>query len=354
MQKICVITCYKDPDYIRAITLRAALSADKGNQVVVIKNSHKNILRYPEVVLRLVFSRLRYRHDVYVLTFRGYELLPFFLLATVGKKRVFDEFINLIEWVVYEHKKISQSSVAAKMLYHIYRFMLSRNNMVLADTQAHARYSAKLMNLPLVRFRAIPVSTDEAVFRPQKKARKAKGFRVFYYGNMLPLHGLSYVIEAALLLKHTQDITFLLVGGKEDVSKQVERARKKGARIDYKAWVPYAELPQTAAASSLCLAGPFGDTLQSSMVVTGKTYQFLSLGAPTLIGRTKEIPELVDEVNCLVVPQGDAVALAQKISWAHTHTSKLRSIGRGGRMVYQQHYSNAVIAKIMSSILSTS
>lgn len=351
MTKICVITCYKDPDYIRAITLRAAFSKDANNTVTVVKNAHRGVLRYPEVVLKLVLSRLKYNHDVYVLTFRGYELLPFFLLVTVGKKRIFDEFINLIEWAVYEHKKVNPSSIAAKVLYAGYRLLLGRNDMILADTDAHAAYSAKLMKLPLSMFMSVPVSADELIFQPQKHVKKSAGFQVFYYGNMLPLHGLSDVIDAALRLKDDPGISFLLVGGKQSVVEQVEHAKVQGARIEYRAWVPYASLPKLAAASSLCLAGPFGGTLQASMVVTGKTYQFLSLGLPTLIGQTREAPELVDEVNCLVVPQGDAAALAAKIAWAHTHKDKLPAIGRAGRETYLHYYSNEVIGSKLHGLL---
>ena len=46
MKKVCVITCYKQPDYVRAVTLRAAVVANPGAKLLVVKNSHKGALRY--------------------------------------------------------------------------------------------------------------------------------------------------------------------------------------------------------------------------------------------------------------------------------------------------------------------
>lgn len=350
MKKVCVVTCYKDPDYVRARSLRAALREDPDNRVIIVKNSQRGVLRYPEIMVKLLAARFRYRPDVYVLTFRGYELLPFFNLLTIGKKRVFDEFINLVEWAVYEHKKIKAGTLPARMLYKLYRGWLKRSNVILADTQAHADYSAKLMKIPIAKFRSVPVSTDEEVFKPQKDVAKQDGFQVFYYGNMLPLHGLQYVIEAATSLRD-QDVHFLLVGGGEKVVAEIEKAKEQGAHITHKKWVPFEQLPVVAGQSALCLGGPFGGTLQSRMVTTGKTYQFLAVGAPTLVGATEEKVALVDGKSCLMVPQADAQALADKILWAKNHQKQLQKIGAEGRKVYETYYSNKVVADIMRDVI---
>jgi glycosyltransferase involved in cell wall biosynthesis len=352
MTKICVVTCYKDPDYVRARTLRAALKANPEYDVIIVKNSHKGVSRYFEVIRKLLAVRFRQNPDVYVLTFRGYELLPIFNLVTIGKKRIFDEFINLVEWAVYEHKKIKAGSLGARVLYRIYRGWLKRSNIILTDTVAHAKYSAKLMKLPEQKFTAVPVSTDETVFKPQKNVPKKKNFQVFYYGNMLPLHGLQYVIDAAVLLRNNADINFFLVGGDEKVVAQIEAAKAKGARIIHKKWLPFDQLPIAAAESAVCLGGPFGGTLQSNMVTTGKTYQFLALGMPTIIGKTNEKIPMTDLQSCLMVPQANAKALADKIIWAQKHVKDLPKIGQEGRKVYEQYYSNRVIADTMRTIIN--
>jgi len=351
VSNICIITCYKDPDYVRARTLRAALRADADLEVIIIKNRHKNALRYPEVIAKILKVRLTKNPDTYLLTFRGYELLPFFYFLTLGKKRIFDEFINLIEWTVYEHNKIKDKTLAAKLLWAVYRFFLKRSTLILTDTQIHADYSAKLMKLPIEKFRAIPVSTDEKVFRPLDLRPNPDRFRAFYYGNMLPLHGLQYVIAAAIALKANQHISFLFIGGGNETEAMITKAQTEGANIEYKRWVPFDDLPRLAAESNLCLGGPFGNTLQARMVITGKTYQFLAMGVPTLVGEVDETTPFEDGRNCLIVRQADTAAIAAKIEWAYKHNTELAEIGENGRKTYVTHYSSKVVNQKIATLL---
>src|SRR5680860_564646 len=123
-KKICIITCYKQPDYIRAKTLRSALRRMPDIELIVLKNSHKGILRYIEVLIKIIVIRKKHNPDIYILTFRGYEMLPITRIITLGKKFVFDEFINLVEWTVYEQKKIKPSGIISKLLKASYRFWL--------------------------------------------------------------------------------------------------------------------------------------------------------------------------------------------------------------------------------------
>ncbi|CAN5425041.1 hypothetical protein BH09PAT4_BH09PAT4_03050 [soil metagenome] len=352
-KKICIITCYKDPDYVRARTLRAALQADSRLEVIVIKNRHKSALRYPEVITKILKVRLTKNPDTYLLTFRGYELLPFFYFLTLGKKRIFDEFINLIEWTVYEHKKVKEKTLAARLLWVVYRFFLKRNKLILADTQVHAEYSANLMKLPIAKFRAVPVGTDEGVFMPLDLHPDPKEFRVFYYGNMLPLHGLQYVIDAAVALKTNPRISFLFIGGGNEAEGMIMDAQSKGANIEYKKWVPFADLPRFAAESNVCLGGPFGNTLQARMVITGKTYQFLAMGVPTLVGEVDEKTPFEDGGNCLLVDQANPAAIAAKVEWAYNHKKELAEIGKNGRKAYNAYYSSKVLNQELAEILKS-
>ncbi len=352
MTKICIVTCYKQPDYVRARTLRAALRADPANQVIVIKNHHSNALRYPEVIGKLIAARLRHNPDIYFLTFRGYEMLPFFNPITVGKKRVFDELINLVEWVVYEHKRLKAGSLGARLLTMCYRMLVSPYNVILADTASHMQYSAQLLHMPLSKYKVIPVGADETEFNPQH-GKKTDTFQVLYYGNMLPLHGLQYVLDAAVKLRDKPEISFRLIGGKPAVEAAVAQAQAEGAHIMYDRWVPFERLPKIMAESAMNLGGPFGGTLQGSMVITGKTYPSLAMGIPTLIGETKNTEYFKDRDNCLIVPQADAAALSAKIAWAYEHQDQLRRIGERGRKLYETYYSSRVLANAMKEVVDS-
>ncbi len=353
MKRVAIVTCYRDPDYIRARTLRQAIRDLPDYELVTVKNTKKNLLRYLEVPLRLLWVRLRLRPDVYILTFRGYEMLLPTRLITLGKPLIYDEFINLVEWVVFEHKKIPARSPLSWIVYHFYKVLLQLPERIITDTQSHADYSAKLMKISRKKFHPIIVGTDETTFKPKDDKVSSDMFTVFYYGSMLPLHGVPTVIEAMAQLMDVPKIKLTLIGGKDDVARKVTQAQQRGANIEYHSWVDFNDLPKYMTAADICLGGPFGDTLQAQFVVTGKTYQFLSMGRPTIIGSNKESSLFKDKKDSLIVPQGSATDLANTIRWAYKHRSELPSIGKAGEELYHRKLSSVVVARQVELLLSS-
>ena len=353
MKQVCLVTCYNQPDYIRARTLRMAFGDVKNVKLIVVKNKHTGLLRYIEVLWQLIIVRITKQPDLYFLTFRGYEMLPFVRLITFGKPLIFDEFINLVEWVVYEHHKFKASSLTTKALTGFYRFWLKSANLIVTDTQSHAEYSAKLMNTPLDKYVPLIVSTDEVTFGHigQQSKSKAGLFKVFYYGNMLPLHGVDIAIEAMVLLKD-QGIELTLIGGKGKIDVAVEKARLAGAVIDYKTWVQFNDLPHYIEQADVCLGGPFGGTTQSQFVITGKTYQFLQMGRPVIVGANLESGIFTDKDNAIVVEQADAEALAGAILWSKQHPIQLDKIGESGKRLYQEKLSIKFLTKQLNLLLA--
>jgi len=357
--KIAVITCYHDPDYVRARTIRAALRKVPGVSVIEVKNSSKGALRYPQVFWRLWQTKRHQKPDAYVLTFRGQEILPFVQLIIGKKPLVFDEFIVPIAYASGEkHKKTLKIRVfyaLARFSEPLYRSWLRHCKVILADTQAHAELSARTSNMNLSQYVALPVGTDENVFKPStKKVTTPDKFRVFYYSTgMQPLHGIKYVLQAAELLKDNDSIEFLIVGGKKPLRDAVDAAAEHGAHVRYEAWIPFADLLSTMYESGLNMGGPFGGTNQAQHVITGKTYQMLAAAVPTLVGDSEATREFfLDKENALVVPQADPEAIKKAILWAQKHPLDLKQIALNGRKLYEKNFSTAALAKIWQSIVS--
>jgi glycosyltransferase involved in cell wall biosynthesis len=197
----------------------------------------------------------------------------------------------------------------------------------------------------LSRYLALPVSADEAIFRPSQDI-KGEPFKIFYYSsNMQPLHGVSTVLAAAIHLQN-DPVQFVLVGGKAPLRHAVEVAKKQGANIQYSSWMKISELARTMHESQLCLGGPFGGTRQALNVVTGKTYQSLACGVATVVGEGHATNDLfIDKVNCLKVPQKDVVALTEAVRWAVAAGSdELAKLGAQGRRLYDKEFSNQALA----------
>src|ERR1035438_565994 len=104
--KIAVVSCSPFIDYVRARTLRTGFVSCDDAEIIIVKNERANFLRYFEVFNKLLKVRFYEKPDVYVLTFRGYEMLAAVLLISGRKPVIFDEFINPIEWLIYEKHKL--------------------------------------------------------------------------------------------------------------------------------------------------------------------------------------------------------------------------------------------------------
>ncbi|MET0779882.1 MAG: glycosyltransferase [Candidatus Saccharimonadales bacterium] len=342
--KVAIVTCYDQNDYVRARGLRAAFAACDGVEVLVIKNKHRGLLRYIEVPLRILKARFTGGIDAYVITFRGYEMLLYMRLTFVRKPIIFDEMINFVEYYE-EHGKLKAGTTPDNLLRRFYRWQIRGCRYILADTQAHADFSAEVTGVPKDNFVSVPIAADETIFFPNAtKPDPSKPFTVFYYGNgMTPLHGLQYVLDAAVLLKDNPNIQFNLVGGHEKAERACAEAVAKGAHVTYEKWIPFEQIPDRARTAGLCLGGPFGKTLQSQFVVTGKATQFMAAGAPVLIGKNKVSGVFKDKENCLLVPPADTQAIVDAISWAVANPHRLPAIAKAGRALYEQHFSQRLV-----------
>jgi glycosyltransferase involved in cell wall biosynthesis len=355
--RLAVVTCYRHPDYIRAITLRQGV-ADSGavDEMVVVKNTRRGVLRYLDVAAQLVRLRVSGTPDAFLVTFRGYEILPLVLLLAGRRPVYYDEFINPVEWFVDEHHKFPPGSARARLLRTVFRSLMRRCAGVLSDTASHADFSAQRMGLPPERFSVVPVGSDEATFAPRPhgpgpvRAVDA-AFTVLYYGSMLPLHGVDTVIAAAVSLRSDARVRFLFVGGGADTARLVAEARSRGAAVDHRAWVDYAALPELFSEVDLLLGGPFGGTVQSQFVITGKTMQYLSSARPAVVGENEETGVFTDRVDALVVPQRDPEALADAVRWAADHPEELERIGRRGRELYDRRWSSVRVAEALRALL---
>jgi glycosyltransferase involved in cell wall biosynthesis len=169
---------------------------------------------------------------------------------------------------------------------------------------------------------------------------------------MTPLHGLSYLLDAAVRLKDRPDIIFNLVGGKEKGEAACKAAIEKGAHVQFDRWIEFEEIAKRAKAADLTLGGPFGKTLQSQFVITGKTYQFLAVGVPVLVGKNAVAGLFQDKQNCLLVEPADPQAIVDAILWASEHPRELQKIGTAGRELYEEHFSQTVVNTLVREIVA--
>ncbi len=170
------------------------------------------------------------------------------------------------------------------------------------------------------------VGAEDRVFRPGWQPHEA--FHVLFVGKLIPLHGLETILEAARL---APEIPFRIVG-----SGQLEALLlRAAANIEWVPWVEYERLPEEIQRAG-CALGIFGTCAKAERVIPNKAFQALACGTPLVTADTPAARELLEDgESALLVPAGDADALAAAVRRLAGDGELARRIGAGGLAAYR-------------------
>lgn len=353
--RVGYILSYYSPHYIRSTTLTDALRKMENVKLFEARNKSKGLLRYIETILKLVKMRAADNPDIYILGFRGHEIFPIVRLLTLRKRMIFDSMMSPYYSIKEEKKYGIIGSIISPFIYVAEALILRCSQLVITDTNSNRKLLLDTFKLTSESVKYIYVGCNEISrsFNKENYFRSKTGkFEVFFYSTFLPLHGVPHIVEAAHILRK-KPIQFTIIGGKsaslKKFYKSVEALELRN--IAHKSWVEFEELPRYISRSDLCLGGPFGNTGQAKRIITGKTYQFISMGKPTVVGRIDEDVGFRDKVNCLLVEQGDSKFLAEAIIWAYENRDKLKSIGFNARKLFLEKFSTDKLSEMLYDII---
>ncbi len=356
---LCYILSYRAPDYVRTRVLLRVLHSTDGYSVYEAINSSPGFIRYFQTLIKLVLIRILKNPDQYLLGFRGYELFPIVRILTLGKRLIFDHMMSPYDSLLNERKKINRGSILERFVYLYEKKILQYADIILTDTVGHKRFIEDLFKVDTNKVFAVPVGTDENMFTNALTEQTSieipakKPFQVFFYGTFLPLHGIEIILKAAHILKD-KPISFTIVGGK-GMDLSIYHAMMRDLKLDnvkHREWIDYSQIPQYISNADICLGGPFGNTGQAKRVITGKSFQFLAMGRPTVIGNISDDYGFKDKINCILVEQGDEKALAEGILWGFENNEALKKIGENGYSLFQERFSTKEIKQILIQALS--
>lgn len=270
---------------------------------------------YPRLIVGLLRAQ---RPDVVFVGYLGQLdvvlLRPFARLR--GVPVVWDQFLSLYNTVVEDRKRLSPRHPLARVLY-AWEWLACRSaDRVLMDTRAHAEYVRRLYGLEPDKVGSVWVGVESEAFPPPVAAPRATASRVtvLFYGQLIPLHGIGTIVEAAALLRD-EPIRFVVIGsGQEEpqLRRRLDEARLEG--LEWIPWVDYGELVQWIHEADVCL-GIFGATRKAALVIPNKVFQVLAARRPLITRDSPAIRELLgeDEPGVTLVPPADPGALAAAI-----------------------------------------
>jgi glycosyltransferase involved in cell wall biosynthesis len=256
---------------------------------------------------------------------------------------VFNPLVSLEDTMVGDRGLVKQQSLAAKGMRFVDRRAFRSADLVVADTAAHARYFVEQFGLPDERVAVCFAAAEDRLFRPGW--RPSEDFHCLFYGKLIPLHGLETILEAA---RQAPEIRFRIAG-----TGQLEGVLEGGLpeNVEWVGWVDHDRIPEELWSAG-CALGIFGTTEKAQRVIPNKAFEAIACGAPLITADTPAARELLEDGrDALLVPPGDAGALARAVRRLAADSVLRGTIAAQGRATYEAHGSEEVLGRRWRALL---
>jgi glycosyltransferase involved in cell wall biosynthesis len=248
--------------------------------------------------------------------------------------------VSLADSLVADRGRFRAGSLAAPAFERIDRHAFRAADVVVADTEAQAHFFAELAGLGDVP--VCFVGAEDRLFEPGWQMPDE--FVALFVGKLIPLQGVDTILAAAKL---APDIRFRIVG-----SGQLDGLlAEPPANVGHVPWIQYEQLPDEIRQAG-CSLGVFGATGKARRVIPNKAFQAIACGAPLVTADTPAARELLcNEASALLVPPGDAEALAGAIRRLAADSELTKRIAAGGRAAYERRASEEVLGERWREII---
>ncbi len=349
MKTVCFFGIH-DPSYARTRVLTAGFRAHDWRVIECRADPRRfpGISKYVELYRQ--YRRIRHESiDLVIIAFPGHTVVWLARLL-FGKNIIFDAFLSLYDSNVLDRKVHRPYSFGA-LLDWIWDWSSIRlAKRVLLDTDAHIEYFVRTFGIARERCIRVWVGTDTTVFYP--RLPETPGFAVSFHGTFIPLQGISYILDAAHILRD-EPIHFNLIGKGQEYRAMREKAEHLGlANVRFGDPVPYEELPTHISGAQICL-GIFGGTDKAMRVIPNKVYECMALGKPVITADTAAIHELevYGSLPLVLVPPADATALAEAIRGLHADPARQARLGESARAFSSAYLSPAyIVGEFLSNL----
>ena len=221
-------------------------------------------------------------------------------------------------------------------------------DVVIADTDAHARYYAERFGVAPGRIGVARLGAETEVFKPAPPPSGTP--RALFYGKLAPLHGLDTLLEAARV-PGAPPVRLVGDGQLGDwLAEELRRDRPPG--FEHVPWIEHERLGEELARAGICL-GVFGRSEKAARVVPNKVYHAMCVGRPVITADTPAAREVLEhEHTALLVPPGDAAALAAAMTRLAEDEALRVRLGEAARERFVAVASQRVVARDFLAALS--
>jgi len=237
------------------------------------------------------------------------------------------------------------------LLEGIESFMYRRASRIVSVTDSFTTH-IRQRDIPAGKISVIKNGADLARFvagprnnRFREEMGVGERFIASYVGTHGMAHGLVTVLESAELLRHRDDIIFLLVGdGAERESLLRERDQRGLANVLMLDQQPKERMPGIVAASDACLVHLKRNNLFKT-VIPSKIFEAMAMERPILLGVEGETQRIIEEGKCgLCFEPENPAQLAAAVIRLADEPALGAQLGLNGREFVQRSFNRETLA----------
>jgi len=341
----------RETEYARNQVLLAALQRIAEVDVVASEHKPRSLLTNSILLAaRAAPLLLRKQYDLVFVGFYGHLIMRL-IAPLVRCPLLFDAFISTYDTLCFDRRRYAPDSLVGRAAFALDRSATHQADRVLLDTESHIDYFVSTFGLPRASLCAVPVGCSDSIFRPTPLPEPGGTVEVLYYASFLPLHGIDVILEAAARLQD-EPIRLRLIGNGPNLTAMKALAANLALdNVRFDQPISQSELAAAIAASDLCLGGHFYAGGKAGRVVPGKIYQMLAVGRPVIAADAPGNRELLThDTTAFFVPPSDPEALAAAIRELAHDTARRQTLANGGRSLYHERCSEAVITRQIQKI----
>lgn len=321
---------------------------------MLIKIVSKNIHSFIRIIF-LRTSKLN-THTIYIPYPSTFLLLLFRIIPKKYRPTLIaDAYISIWD-SMYRDRKYNQSSknaIISKLIHFLEKVSLQTANTILVDTEANKVDLSSLFNLEESKISSLPLALDAQRFLniAQYQPSKGQSIRVLFVGTLIPLHGISTILDAIKILKDHDLLEFHLVGEGQQ-SHLVENfiSEIKPKNFYWKReWAHLNEIASEIEKADICL-GIFGGNMKSSRVLPFKIYMYLAAGR-AIISQEKLSTPLNTPTPPMKYTNYTPQELAQAILELANSPEERKQLSLAAKSYYNEYLNKHTILRFWENLL---
>lgn len=268
-----------------------------------------------------LINGVRYSDVVIVSEFQIKNIPAAWLACKVFRKPlIVDGFVGRYETYVGDWRHVGETSPKAMVYRVMDALAFHLSDLYLIDTEVRAqqiRSKFGVRDTHAARVLSLPVGAPSWAVPITRQVRNAGSpYRVLYYGNYVPLHGVEHVIDAVKRISPGLAVQLTMVGNgdRRPIAEQRVSDLELGDIVKFVDSVPESQLHSLIEAHDLVL-GIFGSSAKASSVIANKVWQGLACGRPVLTRSSDALREISEIAGDLLVqvPSADSQSIGQAV-----------------------------------------